>query len=382
MALPRSKAHASVPRAEIVAGSIVIGRRASSATAPSRARSRSMAGVRHGRRAPPSGSTIGKVPSAVAVATPARRGAVGHGHDVLRLDTAPAGPGRMQDDAARIAGREEYRHVLGRGGQGERGGRPGIAPARIDVGEALQRHQAHAHQRRDQHHGQDETSRAAHGGVPYHSHGACFVIVDVVVAAGGQGRRLGGAVAKQWLTLGDHTISSGALRRAPSTHVRGIVAVVPAGDLEPARALAAAAAGGKSDRGRGWRGPQAGLGGRGGGGVPDDADVVLVHDAARPFVSHAVTAGSSRRRRATGGIAAAPRARHGQARRPDGQSRWIDGPSARRTGARADAAGIPARRDRRVLLPVMTSPIDVTDEAALAERLGHRVRWWTGIPTT
>src|SRR5688572_14817555 len=116
-------------------------------------------------------------------------------------------------------------------------------------------------------------------------HGACVMIVDVVVAAGGQGRRLGGPIAKQWLTLGDRTIFERSVAAcAASPRVRGIVAVVPADDVAEAEGPARLAAAGKllavtAGGARRQDSVAAGIAA-----LPGDADVVLVHDAARPFV--------------------------------------------------------------------------------------------------
>ena len=208
------------------------------------------------------------------------------------------------------------------------------------------------------------------------------MIVDVVVAAGGQGRRLGGAVAKQWLMLGERTIFERSIAAcAASTHVRGIVAVVPADDLEQARVLAAAAAGGKlldvvAGGARRQDSVAAGLIA-----VPGDADVVLVHDAARPFVTDPVI-GQVVAAAARDGAAIAAARVHDTVKHivHDGEARWIDGTIPRDELALAQTPQGFRRDVIAALLPVMTSPVDVTDEASLAERLGHRVRVVDGRP--
>jgi 2-C-methyl-D-erythritol 4-phosphate cytidylyltransferase/2-C-methyl-D-erythritol 2,4-cyclodiphosphate synthase len=58
----------------------------------------------------------------------------------------------------------------------------------------------------------------------------------------------------------------------------------------------------------------------------------------------------------------------------DGDLRWIDGTIPRDDVALAQTPQGFRRDVVAALLPVMTSPIDVTDEASLAERLGHRVQ--------
>jgi 2-C-methyl-D-erythritol 4-phosphate cytidylyltransferase/2-C-methyl-D-erythritol 2,4-cyclodiphosphate synthase len=209
-----------------------------------------------------------------------------------------------------------------------------------------------------------------------------LVIVDVVVAAGGQGRRLGGAVAKQWLMLGDRTIFERSIAAcAASTHVRGIVAVVPADDLEHARTLAAAAAGDKlldvvAGGARRQDSVAAGLSA-----VPADADVVLVHDAARPFVTHAVIERVVEAAARNGAAIAAARV-HDTVKHlvTEGETHWIDGTIPRDELALAQTPQGFRRDVMAALVPVMTSDVDVTDEASLAERLGHRVQVVEGHP--
>ena len=171
------------------------------------------------------------------------------------------------------------------------------------------------------------------------------MIVDVVVAAGGKGRRLGGAVPKQWLSIGDRTIFERSVAAcAASPRVRGIVVVVPDGDVDHARTLAAGAAGAKlldvvAGGARRQDSVAAGVAA-----LPGDADVVLVHDAARPFVTGAIIGRViDAAAREGAAIAGAPRARHGEARR----SRRITlldrrHDPARRSRARPDAARLPA----------------------------------------
>ncbi|BCS34633.1 bifunctional enzyme IspD/IspF [Luteitalea sp. TBR-22] len=208
------------------------------------------------------------------------------------------------------------------------------------------------------------------------------MIVDVVVAAGGQGRRLGGAVAKQWLTLGDRTIFERSVAAcAASPRVRGVVAVVPAADLDAARVLASAAAGGKlitivAGGARRQDSVAAGLAA-----VGPDVDVVLVHDAARPFVTDAVIDRVIDATARTGVAIAAARV-HDTVKHVslDGDTRWIDGTIPREDLALAQTPQGFRRDVLDALLPAMTSPVDVTDEASLAERLGHRVQVVEGHP--
>lgn len=113
--------------------------------------------------------------------------------------------------------------------------------------------------------------------------------VWAIIAAGGAGRRLGLDRPKAFAPLGARVLLAESLERLEESEwVDGIVVVVPAGWEEPAVLLAeelgsgkmvAAVAGGPTRTAS----VRAGLGD-----VPDDAAVVLVHDAARPLVSDAV----------------------------------------------------------------------------------------------
>ena len=201
------------------------------------------------------------------------------------------------------------------------------------------------------------------------------MIVDVVVAAGGQGRRLGSAVAKQWLQLGHQTIFERTVAAcAASPLVRHVVAVVPKVDVDSARVLATAAAAGKLHAvvpggARRQDSVAAGLAA-----MPGDADVVLVHDAARPFVTEAIIARVAEAA-ASGGVAICAAAVHDtvkHVRRDDGRV-WVAG-TIRRDDVALAQTPQGFRRDLVAeLLPAMQSDVDVTDEASLAERLGHRV---------
>ena len=88
-----------------------------------------------------------------------------------------------------------------------------------------------------------------------------------VVVGGGSGQRFG--AAKQYERLGDERVIDRSRRVAESV-CDGVVVVVPAADAERERAVAGGETRSASVR--------AGLAA-----VPDDADIVCVHDAARPM---------------------------------------------------------------------------------------------------
>ena len=92
-----------------------------------------------------------------------------------------------------------------------------------------------------------------------------------IVVAGGSGERFG--ERKQYLALGDERVLDWALRAAVDA-ADGVVVVVPedrAADPEPAATVVVA--GGATRSGSVRSGLRV---------VPDDAEVILVHDAARP----------------------------------------------------------------------------------------------------
>lgn len=102
------------------------------------------------------------------------------------------------------------------------------------------------------------------------------VEVWAIVVAGGEGRRFGRA--KQFAELGGRPVIDWSLAAARSV-ARGVVAVVPAGSLgmpNLARGADCVIAGGETRAASVRRGLAA---------VPDQAEVIVVHDAARPLAS-------------------------------------------------------------------------------------------------
>jgi 2-C-methyl-D-erythritol 4-phosphate cytidylyltransferase len=106
-----------------------------------------------------------------------------------------------------------------------------------------------------------------------------------VLVAAGRGERLGGDRPKAFARLGELPLLAESLRRLDGNEaVDGVVVVAPPGWDEPAILLAEQVGASKVSAcvvGGNTRAAsvQAGLGE-----VPEDADVVLVHDAARPVV--------------------------------------------------------------------------------------------------
>lgn len=109
------------------------------------------------------------------------------------------------------------------------------------------------------------------------------VIVAAIVVAGGSGSRLGAAVPKAFVEIGGRTLLEHAVERiAAHPDVDHVVVAAPADQLRLAAALVpkATVVAGGTTRQRSVRSALAA--------VPADAGLVLVHDAARAFVPHAV----------------------------------------------------------------------------------------------
>ena len=203
--------------------------------------------------------------------------------------------------------------------------------------------------------------------------------VVVLMPAGGVGVRMGRRTPKQYLRLGGAPIIAATLRgflRHPA--VRAVVIAAPAAHVARTRRLLGrqrvpptveVVAGGAERQESVWRALQA---------APADAEIVLVHDAVRPFITPALIERVPRRRGgARGGhLRAAVRETVKRVRTPWSRARSTargSGSSRRRrrsAGALLREAHDKARRDGFV----------GTDDAMLVERLGAPVRVVAGLP--
>jgi 2-C-methyl-D-erythritol 4-phosphate cytidylyltransferase / 2-C-methyl-D-erythritol 2,4-cyclodiphosphate synthase len=213
------------------------------------------------------------------------------------------------------------------------------------------------------------------------------MFVSAIIAAGGRGLRLGGAVPKQMLLVAGRPI----LERSVAVFlahpdVDEIVVALPA-DLaaDPPAYL-------NTDRKRvrivtGGDRRQDSVS-RAFGAVDAQADVVVIHDAARPFASADLISRTIVAARKSGAALAAIPARDTVKRSPRGVS------SPSRTDDRFVAetltreeiflAQTPQAFRRDVLqraLAAADAAVEATDEAALAERAGYRVEIVTGEST-
>jgi 2-C-methyl-D-erythritol 4-phosphate cytidylyltransferase / 2-C-methyl-D-erythritol 2,4-cyclodiphosphate synthase len=204
--------------------------------------------------------------------------------------------------------------------------------------------------------------------------------VVAIVAAGGQGSRLGAGAPKQLLEIGGRTMLDRSIAAFDShPRVAALVVALPAAMLaEPPACIGACAkpvqlvAGGEGRQDSVARAFEA---------IDPSADVVVVHDAARPFVDAATIERTIDAAVESGAaIAAVPSPDTVKLARddPDGsrveetiprERVWLaQTPQAFRREVLAAAIALGARGAR------------ATDEAALAEQAGHAVRLVQGHP--
>jgi 2-C-methyl-D-erythritol 4-phosphate cytidylyltransferase/2-C-methyl-D-erythritol 2,4-cyclodiphosphate synthase len=201
------------------------------------------------------------------------------------------------------------------------------------------------------------------------------VHVSAIIAAGGRGERFGAGRPKQLLTLGGVPIlerSVNALLGHPRIHDL-IVALPPELAAAPPEYLRARHKPVVVVEGGARRQDSVALAFAR---IPDGADVVVIHDAARPLVSADLIERTVAAAIADGAAVAAVRATD-TVKRGDAGGRVIETlprehlylaqtPQAFRVDVLRDALAIAA---------------DATDEATLAERAGHRVRLVEGEAT-
>jgi 2-C-methyl-D-erythritol 4-phosphate cytidylyltransferase/2-C-methyl-D-erythritol 2,4-cyclodiphosphate synthase len=198
--------------------------------------------------------------------------------------------------------------------------------------------------------------------------------VTAIIAAGGAGRRLGSSVPKQLLDVAGQSIlarSVGAFDRHPK--VDEVIVALPVDLVDRARTIVGRVAGpirfvagGASRQDSVARAFEL---------VADQTDIVLVHDAARPFVSaDLITRAIDAAATYGAAIAAMPATDTVKRVTPDAAAPVIVETLSR------DAiylAQTPQAFRRAVLQDAVAlgrTGVDATDEAGLAERAGHAVR--------
>jgi 2-C-methyl-D-erythritol 4-phosphate cytidylyltransferase/2-C-methyl-D-erythritol 2,4-cyclodiphosphate synthase len=200
--------------------------------------------------------------------------------------------------------------------------------------------------------------------------------VGVIIVAGGRGQRLGGPVPKQLLDVGGRTILQRSVLAFDGHHAVGDIVVVLPYDLvafgpslvgATTRPCTYVAGGGRRQDS-----VSAGLAA-----LPASADVVLIHDAARPFVSNAVIDRVIEATQRSGAVVPAMKVRDTVKRVGP------DGPYVAETIPREEVwlAQTPQGFRRPIIDAAVAlggTGVEATDEAMLAERAGYRVEVVSG----
>jgi 2-C-methyl-D-erythritol 4-phosphate cytidylyltransferase/2-C-methyl-D-erythritol 2,4-cyclodiphosphate synthase len=213
--------------------------------------------------------------------------------------------------------------------------------------------------------------------------------VSAILAAGGRGHRFGGASPKQLLSIGgrpilERSLSAFLAHRSIDEIIVALPAEVAADPPDYVRRAAKplrVVAGGERRQDSVARAFRE---------VAEHADVVIVHDAARPFVSADLIDRTIAAAAESGAALAAIQARDTVKLAGPGPGA-LDGPEGppggghyvRRTLDRGSIflAQTPQAFRRDVLREALSLDGDATDEAALAERAGHQVRLVEGDPS-
>jgi 2-C-methyl-D-erythritol 4-phosphate cytidylyltransferase/2-C-methyl-D-erythritol 2,4-cyclodiphosphate synthase len=199
--------------------------------------------------------------------------------------------------------------------------------------------------------------------------------VTAIIAAGGRGQRLGGSRPKQLLSVGGRPIlerSVSAFLAHPSVHEvvvalpEELVANPPAYLRDAAKALRLVTGGARRQDSVANALRAAG-----------DSDLIVVHDAARPFASADLIARTIAAAAESGAALAAIAARDTVKRTrtfaspSESDARIVEETLPRDT---IYLAQTPQAFRRHVLADALRGTDDATDEAALAERAGYQVR--------
>jgi 2-C-methyl-D-erythritol 4-phosphate cytidylyltransferase/2-C-methyl-D-erythritol 2,4-cyclodiphosphate synthase len=200
------------------------------------------------------------------------------------------------------------------------------------------------------------------------------LFVSAIIAAGGRGLRFGGASPKQLLTLGGRPILARSVDAFVGSDVISEIVVALPADLAAApppylqdRAKPVTVVSGGDQR----RGSVANAFAR----VSDRADIVVIHDAARPLVSGDLIRRTVAAASEAGAAIAAIRA-HDTVKQTDGHGAI----TATLPRERIYLAQTPQAFRVSVLREALRLGGDATDEAMLAEQAGHVVRVVDGDP--
>jgi 2-C-methyl-D-erythritol 4-phosphate cytidylyltransferase/2-C-methyl-D-erythritol 2,4-cyclodiphosphate synthase len=206
------------------------------------------------------------------------------------------------------------------------------------------------------------------------------MFVSAIIAAAGRGQRVGGAVPKQLLTIGGTSVlerSVGLFLAHPDID-EIVIALPPEMVSEPPPYLRASSkpvrvvAGGARRQDSVANAFQA---------VSDRAEVVVIHDAARPFASAALVSRTIAAAAEAGAALAAMPSRDTVKRATRQLTPFVDETIPRELIYLAQTPQAFTRRVLRDALALAEVGTDATDEAALAERAGHPVRLVEGEQT-
>ena len=204
--------------------------------------------------------------------------------------------------------------------------------------------------------------------------------IAALIPAGGIGTRVGSRMPKQFLALGDRSILAATVRHfARHPRVEAIVVAVPAAHVDrarrslhglPRRAAITVVPGGHTRQESVWLALQA---------APVVTEIVLVHDAVRPFISRAlIDAVVDAARGGGAAICALPVAETVKRVRGDEVEATVD-----RAGLWIVQTPQAFRADllREAHDKAQRDGVVGTDDAALVERLGHHpVKVVRGLP--
>ena len=199
----------------------------------------------------------------------------------------------------------------------------------------------------------------------------------VVIAAGGTGRRMARDTPKQYLLLEGEPLLLRSLRPfLQNPAVEWAIVALPAEDAtDPPAWLAVddriTVVAGGAERGDSVRSALEA--------VPEAADVVLVHDAARPLVRQSVIDRTIAAAAAgVGAVAAIPVA--DTIKEVDQHGRIVATPDRRQLWRAQTPQGFPRFLIQRVYRQAEVDGVQATDDAALVERYGGIVRVVEGSP--
>jgi 2-C-methyl-D-erythritol 4-phosphate cytidylyltransferase/2-C-methyl-D-erythritol 2,4-cyclodiphosphate synthase len=199
------------------------------------------------------------------------------------------------------------------------------------------------------------------------------MFVSAIIAAGGRGQRFGGAVPKQLLTIGSQSV----LERSVSLflshpEIDELVVALPSElAVDPPPYLRATAkpvhvvAGGARRQDSVFNAFQA---------VSGEADIVVIHDAARPFATADLISRTIAAAAESGAALAALPARDTVKRAAGKLVPFVSETIPRESVYLAQTPQAFTRRVLHDALGISEAGIDATDEATLAERAGHPVR--------